>query len=46
MPSQDVLNRYLFDNKHARGELVQIHQAYQDILQNHHYPDGVKTLLE
>lgn len=45
MPNQDVLNRYLFDDKHARGELVQIHQAYQDMLANHQYPDGVKTLL-
>ncbi|WP_448213670.1 Hsp33 family molecular chaperone HslO [Colwellia sp. MEBiC06753] len=45
MSQSDVLNRYLFDHKHARGELVQIHQAYQDILQNHDYPDGVKALM-
>lgn len=45
MSQQDVLNRYLFDGKHARGELVQIEQAYQDILKNHDYPDGVKKLL-
>lgn len=45
MSTQDVLNRYLFDNKHARGELVQINKAYQDILQNHHYPEGIQQLL-
>ncbi|NMP30435.1 Hsp33 family molecular chaperone HslO [Thalassotalea sp. M1531] len=45
MSTQDMLNRYLFDDKHARGELVQIHQAYQDIVKNHNYPDGVKALL-
>jgi len=45
MSNQDVLNRYLFDNKHARGELVQIQNAYQEILANHNYPDGVQALL-
>ncbi|MFD2165447.1 Hsp33 family molecular chaperone HslO [Thalassotalea euphylliae] len=45
MSTQDVLNRYLFDGKHARGELVQIQQAYQEITANHDYPEGVKTLL-
>lgn len=41
----DVLNRYLFDNKHARGELVQIDNCFEHIIANHDYPDGVKTLL-
>lgn len=45
MSTQDVLNRYLFDNKHARGELVQINNTYQDILKNHDYPVGVQQLL-
>lgn len=45
MSQQDVLNRYLFDDMHARGELVQIAQSFEQIIANHNYPDGVKTLL-
>ena len=41
----DVLNRYLFDNLHARGELVNLKQTFQDIIALHDYPDGVKQLL-
>lgn len=45
MSYNDELNRYLFDNKHARGELVQLEQSFQQIIANHHYTDGVKKLL-
>lgn len=45
MSTQDVLHRYLFDNMHARGELVQLEKTYQDIIANHNYPEGVKALL-
>jgi molecular chaperone Hsp33 len=41
----DVLNRYLFDGKHARGELVQLTKTYQEIIALHEYPLGVQTLL-
>jgi molecular chaperone Hsp33 len=41
----DVLNRYLFDGKHARGELVQLTKTYQEIIDLHKYPLGVQTLL-
>jgi len=41
----DVLNRYLFDGKHARGELVQLTKTYQEIIALHEYPVGVQTLL-
>lgn len=41
----DVLNRYLFDNMHVRGELVQLHQTYKDIIALHDYPQGVSELL-
>jgi len=41
----DILNRYLFDDMHARGELVQLNSTYQDILSGHDYSEGVKTLL-
>lgn len=45
MSQTDVLNRYLFENKHARGELVQLEQCFQEIIANHQYSDSVKTLL-
>ncbi len=42
---QDILNRYLFDNLHARGELVQLSKTYQDMIDTHDYPLGVRKLL-
>ncbi|WP_286264512.1 Hsp33 family molecular chaperone HslO [Thalassotalea atypica] len=44
-PNTDVLNRYLFDGMHARGELVQLHHTFKDIIDGHNYSDGVKALL-
>lgn len=41
----DELNRYLFDDLHVRGELVQLNNSYQSILANHNYPKGVQELL-
>ena len=41
----DVLNRYIFDNLHARGELVQLKQSFSDIIDNHNYPPAVTQLL-
>jgi molecular chaperone Hsp33 len=41
----DVLNRYLFNDMHVRGELVQLSHSYQSIIQNHNYPIGVRLLL-
>lgn len=42
---KDVLNRYLFDNLHARGELVNLSTTFQEIIAAHDYPLGVKQLL-
>jgi molecular chaperone Hsp33 len=42
---KDILNRYLFDDLHVRGELVQLEQSYQQIISPHHYPQGVRQLL-
>lgn len=42
---KDILNRYLFENLHARGESVNLSQTYQDIVALHDYPQGVKQLL-
>ncbi|MDN3652992.1 Hsp33 family molecular chaperone HslO [Thalassotalea ponticola] len=41
----DVLNRFLFEDLHARGELVQLDQSFKQIVENHNYPDAVKQLL-
>ena len=41
----DVLNRYLFDDMHARGELVQLESTFQNIIAEHNYPVGVSQLL-
>ncbi|GLX78908.1 33 kDa chaperonin [Thalassotalea insulae] len=41
----DILHRYLFDDLHVRGELVQLSDTYQKIIQAHEYPAGVRQLL-
>lgn len=41
----DILHRYLFDDLHVRGELVQLSDTYQQIIANHDYPLGVRQLL-
>lgn len=41
----DTLNRYLFEDMHVRGELVQLSKSYQSIIKNHNYPVGVRLLL-
>jgi len=45
MTSPDVLNRYLFDDLHVRGELVQLTTSYQQNIAKHNYPQGVRVLL-
>lgn len=45
MSHSDILNRYLFDGLHVRGELVQLEQSFGQIIANHEYSDGVKQLL-
>lgn len=43
--SSDQLVRYVFDELHVRGELVQLDVSYKAILENHDYPLPVKKLL-
>lgn len=43
--ANDILNRYLFNDMHVRGELVQLSKSYQSIVKNHDYPVGVRLLL-
>lgn len=45
MTKTDELNRFLFDDMHARGELVQLSKSYQSIIRNHDYPLSVRLLL-
>ena len=42
---QDLLHRYLFDKLDVRGELVQIDNAYNEMIAKHNYPEPVKALL-
>jgi molecular chaperone Hsp33 len=43
--AQDVLNRYLFEELSVRGELVQLDNAYQEIISSKEYPLAVQKLL-
>jgi len=45
MSQFNVLNRYLFSDAHARGELVQLDSSFKSIIKNHNYPAGVQKLL-
>lgn len=41
----DLLHRYIFEQRHVRGELVQISDSFDAMLVNHNYPEIVKQLL-
>ena len=43
--ASNVLNRYLFDDLSVRGELVQVDEAYQQIISSKEYPLAVQKLL-
>lgn len=43
MPQHDQLHRYLFENFAVRGELVTVSETLQQILENHDYPQPLKT---
>jgi molecular chaperone Hsp33 len=43
--TSDNLYRFLFQDKHVRGELVQLSSSLDNMLLNHDYPLPVKTLL-
>jgi molecular chaperone Hsp33 len=45
MSQFNVLNRYIFSDAHARGELVQLSSSFKSIIKNHNYPKGVEKLL-
>lgn len=41
----DQIQRFLFDDTAVRGELVQLHQSYQEVLIRHDYPPAIEKLL-
>lgn len=41
----DTLQRFLFEEAAARGEVVQLDAAWQAVLETHDYPEKVRTLL-
>jgi molecular chaperone Hsp33 len=43
--SNNVLNRYLFDDLSVRGELVQLNETYQQILSSKAYPAPIQKLM-
>tara|TARA_Y100001956_G_scaffold68635_1_gene71328 strand:- start:7731 stop:8606 length:876 start_codon:yes stop_codon:yes gene_type:complete len=43
--SNNVLNRYLFEDLSVRGELVQLDEAYQRIISSKEYPAALQKLL-
>lgn len=43
--ASDALLRFLFQQKHVRGELSYINNSLQQMLENHQYPLPVKQLL-
>ncbi len=45
MLSNDLLNRFIFDDCDIRGEIVTLGQSYVDILSHNHYPPAIQRLL-
>lgn len=45
MPIRDQIQRFLFQDFNVRGEIVKLEQAYQDVLGQQDYPEGVRILL-
>lgn len=41
----DLLHRYLFEQRDCRGELVQLHDTYARIIDDHNYPPVIAHLL-
>lgn len=45
MQSNDVTQRFLFENADVRGELVSLELAYREVLAKHDYPEPIRALL-
>ena len=45
MPSNDQLNRFIFDDCDIRGEIITLGESYRDILSHNQYPPAIQQLL-
>lgn len=45
MPSNDLLNRFIFDDCDIRGEIVTLGDSYREILSHNNYPPAIQKLL-
>ena len=45
MQQSDTIQRFVFDQKDIRGEIVHLDKSYQDAIQGHDYPPVIQTLL-
>ncbi len=45
MSHHDLLHRYLFEDYQVRGELVQVSNSFQAIINNHNYPAAIEKLV-
>jgi molecular chaperone Hsp33 len=45
MKNQDKLQRFLFENAPVRGEVVHLHDTFQQIILQHEYPPLIKRIL-
>ena len=43
--TKDISQRFIFEQTDIRGELVSLDKSYQEILQQHYYPDTVAVLM-
>ncbi|WP_395338667.1 Hsp33 family molecular chaperone HslO [Ningiella sp. W23] len=41
----NTLTRFLFDNRSIRGEIVQLQESFQAVLDSYHYPPAIASLL-
>ncbi|MBV9576370.1 MAG: Hsp33 family molecular chaperone HslO [Gammaproteobacteria bacterium] len=45
MTKQDCLHRFIFENLPIRGEVIELHETVQTILNQHPYPPAIRQLL-
>ncbi|MEO8400804.1 MAG: Hsp33 family molecular chaperone HslO [Gammaproteobacteria bacterium] len=45
MNNKDKLQRFIFENASVRGEIVNLAESYQTIMQQHHYPKVIQQIL-
>lgn len=45
MNNKDILQRFLFENRPVRGELVHLNHTFQTVVKQHDYPPLIRQLL-